>query len=71
MNTADMVTKHDIKKIEASLNKVLKATKKGKFEPAYIDLLDKIVDALNELRLVVEFDHEDRLRTIEDYLQRT
>lgn len=68
MQVTDHVTKHDLKKLEASLQAVLKATKKSKLEPAHLDLLNKIVDAVNDLRLVVEFDHEERLRALEDYL---
>lgn len=69
MNVANTITKQDLVRIEASLDKVLKATsKKGQVAPEYLHLLEKIVDALNELRLVVEFDHEQRLLAIEDYL---
>jgi len=69
MDIVNNITKQDLDRIEASLNKVLKASRKGKFNPEYLNLLEKIVDALNELRIMVEFDHEQRLEAIEDYLQ--
>ncbi|OGV96318.1 hypothetical protein A2W24_01250 [Microgenomates group bacterium RBG_16_45_19] len=68
MNVANTVTRQDLDRIEASLAKVLRASRKGNVEPAYLDLLEKIVDALNDLRLTVEFEHEERLQAIESYL---
>lgn len=68
MDISNSVTRNDIERLEASLQQLLKATKKNKLEPAHLYLLDKIVEALNELRLVVEFDHEERLKALEEYL---
>jgi HD-GYP domain-containing protein (c-di-GMP phosphodiesterase class II) len=64
------LTKDDIKKIEQSVEKVLKISREGqRLDPALLDLLNQLVDSLNQLRLTVEFDHEERLRAIEDFLK--
>ena len=67
MPSTQLITKADLKKIETSIQKVLDDNH-DKINPAYLELLNKIVDTLNELRLTVEFDHEQRLKAIEDYL---
>lgn len=67
MPTSQYITKADLKKIETSIQKVLDDNH-DKINPAYLELLNKIVDTLNEIRLTVEFDHEQRLKAIEDYL---
>jgi hypothetical protein len=69
INITDSVTKTDLKRIEESLKRVLEATKNDKLSEDYIDLLHQVVNALNEVRLLVEFDHEKRLQAIEDFLQ--
>ena len=64
------LTKNDIKRIEQSVEKVLKISREGqRLDPALLDLLNQVVDSLNNLRLTVEFDHEERLRAIEDFLK--
>ncbi len=64
------VTKDDIKRIERSVEKVLKISRQGqRLDPALLDLLNQLVDSLNQIRLTVEFDHEERLRAIEDFLK--
>lgn len=63
------VTKSDLERIEASINKLLEATKNSQVGKEYVDMLSQLVDMINQLRLTVEFDHEQRLRAIEDYLQ--
>ena len=63
------VTKSDLDRIEASINKLLEATKNSQVGKEYVDMLSQLVDMINQLRLTVEFDHEQRLRAIEDYLQ--
>jgi hypothetical protein len=69
METPNTITKTDLNRIEASLKKLIKATKGSKLEQEYLDLLNHLSDNVNELRLTVEFDHEKRLSAIEEYLQ--
>lgn len=59
----------DLTRIEASLKKLLKATKKNQVDQEYLDLLHRLSDSLSELKLIVHFDHEKRLQAIEEYLQ--
>lgn len=67
MQTTAQITKADLKKIETSIQKVINDNQ-HKLGPVYLNLLNQIVDILNDLRLTVEFDHEQRLKAIEDYL---
>jgi translation elongation factor EF-1beta len=67
--TSSTITRADLDRIEATIKKALQEGQKKNLEQAYIDLLEKIVDGLNELRLTVQFDHEERIRAIEDFLQ--
>ena len=69
MNITKDITKTDLDRIEASLKKLLQATKKNKIEQDYLDMLNQLSDTVNELRLIVQFDHEKRLSAIEEYLQ--
>jgi hypothetical protein len=63
------ITRADLDRIEATIKKAIKNSHHGNLEQSYLDLLEKVVDALNELRMTVEFNHEERLRAIEDFLQ--
>lgn len=69
MNPSDHITKSDLHRIEASIKKLLQATKDNQVDQEYLDLLNQLADNLNQLRLTVEFDHEQRLSAIEDFLQ--
>ena len=69
ISSTQTITRNDLNRFAASIKKAIELSQKKNLEPAYLDLLKKIVDALNELRLTVEFDHEERLRTIEQLLQ--
>jgi hypothetical protein len=69
MDVTNTVTKTDIDRIEASLKKLIKATKKNKIQNEYFELLNQLNKSFNGLRLMVEFDHEKRLQAIEDFLQ--
>lgn len=69
INQNSTITKNDIKRIEASLKKVIEATKSNGVEEQYIQVLNRLVDVVADLRVKIEFDHEQRLRAIEQYLQ--
>lgn len=69
MNTSKSITQTDLNRVEASLKKLLKATKSNKLEAEYLDLLHQLSDNINELKLIVQFDHEKRLQAVEEYLQ--
>jgi hypothetical protein len=62
------LTPEDVEEIQASIRKVIDDNQ-HKLEPPVLQLLEKIVDILNDIRLTVEFDHEQRLQAIEEYLQ--
>lgn len=66
---ANVVTKTDLDRIETSIKKLLKATKDNQVDKEYLEMLSQIVDSINQLRLTVEFDHEQRISAIEEYLQ--
>jgi hypothetical protein len=61
------LTNQDIEKIQASVVQALDENQ-HKLEPQVLHLLENIVDVLNNLRLTVEFDHEQRLKAIEEFL---
>jgi hypothetical protein len=65
----NIVTKSDIDRIEESLKKLVEATKGNRGDRDYLEMLSTLIDSFNKLRLTVEFDHEQRLRAIEDFLQ--
>ena len=69
MNTSKSITKTDLTKIETSLKKLIKATKNNRLEQEHLDLLNQLSTSVNELRILVEFDHEKRIQAIEEYLQ--
>lgn len=69
MDVQKSITKTDLTRIEASLKKLLKATKDSKLDQDYLDMLNQLSESINELKLIVQFDHEQRLQAIEDYLQ--
>ena len=69
MNTSQAITKSDLTRIEASIKKLLKATKHNQVDKEYLDLLNQLTDTINELRLRVDFDHEQRISAIEEFLQ--
>jgi len=62
------LTPEDVEEIQDSIRKVIDDNQ-HKLEPPVLQLLEKIVDILNNIRLTVEFDHEQRLQAIEEYLQ--
>lgn len=68
MDTTNTITKTDLQRIEKNLQKVLDATKKGNLDSEYVDLLNHLVDSINDLKLMVEFDHEKRISAIEEFL---
>ena len=63
------VTKNDLKQLETSIKEVLNSKQPNQMDQRYLDLLEKIVETLNEIRLTVEFEHERRLQAIEEFLQ--
>ena len=63
------ITPQDLLKIETTIKKAFAESKFKGVDKSYLDLLTKVVDVLHELRLTVEFNHEERLRAIEEYLQ--
>jgi len=69
MDTPNSITKTDLQRIEASLKKVLDATRKGQIDKQHVDLLNQLIETVNQLRITVEFDHEKRLSAIEEFLQ--
>lgn len=69
MNTPDSITKSDLHRIEASIKKLLEATQKNQVDQEYLNLLNRLTDAVNQLRLTVEFDHEQRISALEEFLQ--
>ena len=66
---SNTITRQDLERIEASVKKLLKATKNKKADKEYLELLNQLADSVNQLRLTVEFDHEQRIQAIEDFLQ--
>ena len=71
LNSPKPITQTDLVRIETSLKKLIKQTQNHKLEQEYLDLIYKISDSVNELKLIVQFDHEKRLSAIEEYLQQT
>lgn len=67
--STNTITKSDIDRIEASLKELTKITKNTQADHELVELLKRLTDSLNSLRLTVEFDHEQRLRAIEEFLQ--
>lgn len=67
--STNTITKSDIDRIEASLKELTKITKNTQTDHELVELLKRLTDSLNSLRLTVEFDHEQRLRAIEEFLQ--
>jgi hypothetical protein len=63
------ITPADLLKIETTIKKAFADSKFKGVDKSYLDLLTKVVDVLHELRLKVEFNHEERLRAIEAYLE--
>jgi hypothetical protein len=69
MDTTKSITKSDITRIEASIKKLLKATKANQVDQEYVDMVHQLADTVNQIRLTVEFDHEQRINAIEEFLQ--
>jgi uncharacterized FlaG/YvyC family protein len=67
--TTDTLTKHDIARIEESLKQVIEVAKNQKSSAEVKDMLQTISETVNHLNMTVEFDHEKRLRAIEEFLQ--
>lgn len=67
--STNTITKSDIDRIEESLKELTKITKNTQTDHELVELLKRLSDSFNSLRLVVEFDHEQRLRAIEEFLQ--
>ncbi len=63
------ITKGDLIEFEATIKKVVDDAKNSGVQKEYLQLLERIVDALTDIRLVVEFDHEQRIRALEEYIQ--
>lgn len=63
------ITRSDLTRIEASLEKLLKESKQDVSRKEYVELLNQMADSIQQLRVLVEFDHEKRLQAIEDFLQ--
>jgi hypothetical protein len=63
------LTKSDLERIETILKKAIKNHSGKKLDQEYIDLLSMLVDTVHQLKVTVEFDHEERLRAIEDFLK--
>jgi NTP pyrophosphatase (non-canonical NTP hydrolase) len=62
-----LLTNQDLLDIQNSVVKAIHDNR-DKLEPQLLDLLKQVVSALHEIRVTVEFDHEQRLRAIEDFL---
>lgn len=63
------ITKGDLIEFEATIKKVVDDAKNSGVQKEYLQLLERIVDALTDIRLIVEFDHEQRIRALEEYIQ--
>lgn len=66
---SDTLTKTDLARIEASLKKVIEVAKSQKSTAEIDDMLRTLSQTVNEIKMTVEFDHEKRLRAIEEFLQ--
>ena len=67
--TNKAITKTDLHRIEASIEKLVKETKGAAAPKEYLDLLNQMADTVHRLQIAVEFDHEKRIQAIEDFLQ--
>jgi hypothetical protein len=69
MNTStDSITKQDFDRIEASLKQVIEVAKQQKIDAKLGESLDTLSQSIQELKVTVNFDHEQRLKAIEEYL---
>lgn len=66
---ASVLTQKDLEKIASVLKKAIKSSTTKQMNREYFDLLAMLVDAVHQLKLTVEFDHEERLRALEDFLK--
>ena len=64
-----IVTKHDLDRIEASLKQVIEVAKTQKSRADLDDMLKTLSTTVHHLKTTVEFDHEKRIAAIEDFLQ--
>jgi BRCT domain type II-containing protein len=65
----DSVTKHDLARIEASLKQVIELTKDTQQSAEIKHVVHALSQAVNDVKMTVEFDHEKRLAAIEEFLQ--
>lgn len=63
-----ILTQADLIQIKEIFDKAVKVSGKGRLKKEYLDLLNMMVEVMHELRITVEFDHEQRIRALEDYL---
>lgn len=69
MDTINSITKQDLERIETSLKKLIRETKRGQVEQQYVDMLHQLADSINQIRITVDFDHEKRIQAIEEFLE--
>lgn len=67
--TTDQITKHDLDRIEASIQRVIQVAETQNSSSDVKEILKNISSTLHQLKTKVEFDHEKRLSAIEDFLQ--
>lgn len=67
--SSSSITASDLAKIESVIAKALARNHSSVLDQSYLELLNQIVDTLHQLKLKVEFEHEERLKAIEDFLQ--
>lgn len=65
---APSLSKADLQKIKTILHQAIKLKGKQTYETESLNLLNLIVETVQQLKVTVDFDHEERLRAIEDYL---
>ncbi len=68
-DTVSAITKNDLDRIEASLKQVIEMAKVQKSGAEIDDMLKTLSRTVGDLKMTVEFDHEKRLRAIEEFLQ--
>lgn len=69
MNSNSSQNKSNFKQIDKTLKKLNKSNHNHSFSQEQITLINALHDSINQLRLQVEFDHEQRISAIEDFLQ--
>jgi hypothetical protein len=69
MDTINSITKQDLERIETSLKKLIRETKRGQVEQQYVDMLHQLAETINKIKITVDFDHEKRIQAIEEFLE--